>query len=236
MAFDYPLIARVLLAAKPPKKLRSQKFYHGTKKASSAERIWKDGILPDLSETPKTNVSRPVAGRVYLTQKLSEAIPYMLGGAFAGSEFPREFMRGEPFGFMFVVNGSDLSDIQPDEDQVGQAVYDKAFPWLERYLDILRLKLPEIDSEDEDVVDYRFQSLLEQVNAGEYVAWIRAGHYLLPHLNNKEKLDVIKKYGNIANEGKIMPVEMWRFRKDYSPDLKHDGSNFFELAQLVEKR
>lgn len=223
-------------SAAPPPAMRQQKFYHGTKTEEAAQKIWAQGIRPDLSTTPETNVSRPVEGRVYLATHPKESIPYLLGGAYGGHELPdRDLSRDGQYGYLFVVDGKSLADIQPDEDQVGQAVHDRAFPWLDQHLPTLREEFPEgVDDYDEERRQYA--DLLAQVDSGEYDGWIKAGHILLPHLTDQEKIAIIKRYGNVANEGRVMPVEMWRFDKVKSPLLRSNGSNFFELATLVKKR
>jgi oligoribonuclease (3'-5' exoribonuclease) len=232
-------------AAPTPSDFASRKFYHGTSDQKRAEGIWKDGILPDLSTTPETNISRPVAGRVYLATNVKESIPYVLGGAMAGSEIPKEWIDKSRYGYLFVVSGASLGDIQPDEDQVGQAVHDRAFPWVEDYLKVLRAEIPEEADEEEDEEGnlipqddpYRYHdNLLAQIDSGEYAAWIKAGHVLLETLTDEEKMDVINRYGNVAHQGKVLPIEMWQFDKKLSEKLKPNGSNFFKLAKRVEKR
>jgi hypothetical protein len=241
----YPWLTLILSDVPIPPALQRKRYYHGTSQARKAPLIWKKGILPDISGIPEGNVARPVKGRVYLALNLKEALPYMLGGDMAGSEVPSVWLRPSPYGYLFIVDGKDLQDIQPDEDQVGKAVHDRAFPWLDDYLQILRAESPEADPEIEDeegnlvpnVDGYHYLStLLEQVDEGEYTGWIKAGHVLLPLLEDSEKIDIVEKYGNVAHAGKVMPTEMWRFDKNDSPKLKRDGSNFFELAKLVGKR
>ncbi len=241
----FELVGTKTEAAPAPDKLKTKKLYHGTDEASAAAAILREGIRPDLSTTPMNNVARPVAGRIYMTLDLKHAIPYMLGGSMAGSEIPEEwFTEKGRYGYMFVVDGNDLTDVQADEDQVGEAVKDRAFPWVDDYLNELRGEDPEypreIETEDgemfpnDDPYIYH-RDLLEQVDDGEYDGWIKAGHVLLKTMTDEQKLDVIRKYGNLAHLGAIKPIEMWEFDKKDSEKLKADGSNFFELARKVTK-
>jgi oligoribonuclease (3'-5' exoribonuclease) len=237
--------------APAPEEFKSMRFYHGTSDEKKAQGIWKQGILPDLSTTPETSVARPVAGRVYMAANLRDAIPYVLGGAFAGSTIPKSYFKGSPHGYLFVVDGASLGDIQPDEDQVGRAVHDrishneKDLAWIDKYLDDIEAEQPEFDTEIEDEKGnlvpnsnpfIHHQNLLKQIKFGEYAGWIRAGHVLLPLLTDAEKMSVIKRYGNVAHHGKVLPIEMWQIDKKDSKELKEDGSNFFEVAKLVNQR
>lgn len=201
-------------------------FYHSTASETAAIGIIKEGILPDLSKTQ--GLARPVEGRVYMAKHLKDTLPYLLGGAMCGHSLPVEWIAESPFGYLFIVDFEHLSDIQPDEDQVGQAIHDQKFGWTKSYEKILK-NHPPIDEEEECF----FQNLYEQVRDGEYAAWIKAGHILLPLLTEEEKIEIIDQYGNLAHLGKVLPIEGWKFDKNLCPQLKEDGSNFFELATKV---
>ena len=202
------------------------KFYHGTPTHKQAQTVLKEGIQPDLSETQ--GLARPVEGRIYLSSNLDYAIIYLLGGDMAGHSLPENWLKKSRYGYLFVIEEDQLSqDYQPDEDQVGQAISERAFPWTEKYLDFLAEE-DSVEDEDGD-----FQNLLSQLNMGYYAAWIKAGHLLLPKLSQAEKSDIIEKYGNIAHKGAIHPMQVWKFDKTKTPHLKKDGSNFFELAEQI---
>lgn len=203
-------------------------FYHGTNSESKALKILQEGICPDLSETQ--GLARPVDGHIYLAKNLKEAIPYLLGGAMAGHELPKEWINQSKYGYIFVVAETKLEEYQPDEDQVGQAISDNKFNWVDKYESFLE-NHPPLDEEEEE---HQFHhNLLQQVRDGEYAAWIKAGHLLLPQLSSKEKKDIIEYYGNIAHKGVLIPDEAWQFDKTLSNLLEEDGSNFFQLAKRV---
>lgn len=206
--------------------MTTQIYYHGTPEESRALLIIKEGIRPDLSKTK--GLARPVGGRIYMGVNLKDAMPYLLGGAMAGHEIPAKWIENSRYGYLFLIRGSDLMDVQPDEDQVGQAIHDKELPWVDKYFNKLGEESCVEDEDPDDEPPYR--NLLEQLNAGEYCAWIKAGHILLPYLSQQEKSDIIQKYGNIAHLGTVYPTEVWKFDKTNSPSLKEDCSNFFELA------
>lgn len=107
-------------------------YYHGTPSSRAGKSILRSGIEPpDLST--RRGPLRPVDGKVYLTSDLSYGIIYALGGDMAGSEVRDDFWRdtGE-WGYLFVVPGRALKEVQPDEDSVGEMLEQgKAPAWLE---------------------------------------------------------------------------------------------------------
>ena len=205
-----------------------QLLFHGTSSESKGLNIIQEGIRPDLSETQ--GLARPVDGRVYLATNIKESLPYLLGGAMAGHDLPEAWIKESRYGFMFVIDREQLQDIQPDEDQVGQAISESKISWGSKYFSILSQQEP-LQEEDEEFSHYN--SLLDQVKDGDYSSWIKAGHLLLPLLTDSEKMDVIKLYGNVAHLGVVQPQEAWKFDKTLSSKLKEDGSNFFDLAERV---
>jgi hypothetical protein len=77
-------------------------------------------------------------------------------------------------------------------------------------------------------------SLLDAVMDGEYEAWATAGKLLLPFLTDDQKLELIDMGCHIAHGGALIPDEIWKFNKRLSQELKHDGSNFFTLAERIK--
>jgi hypothetical protein len=219
-------------SALPHDAIKNAFYYHGTTTERKAQKIWKHGIKPNMSRTK--GFSRAVDDRVYISKNVGYALHYALGAAVAGtnSEYIYDLIkkRGR-YGFMFVISGKELQNIHPDEDQIGEAARDafdkKKRKWLrdlaEDYLEV------------EPVEEYN-ATLLEEVIQGCYDAWIKAGKILLPLLSDKQKLELIDEYGNIAHEGILMPSQMWRIDRSKIPLLKKDGSNFFEIAEKIGSR
>jgi len=83
------------------KRLRETVWYHGTPSLRSAQQIIKNGIVPLTGKRRSDKTGEPPSrrGRVYLTSDVSTAAGY------AG-----------PSGYVFVVPGSNLVEIEPDED------------------------------------------------------------------------------------------------------------------------
>jgi len=213
-------------AAPPTPGMKKDSYYHGTPTKGKAEKIWEEGILPDLSSTPEHEISKPIAGRVYCTKNLSYALMYALGGDMAGKKIVSFLDKYGQFGYVFVIPGKQFKEIHPDEDEVGKAVYEKKLPWL--------TKLAKEHLIYEGQIGYR--NLLDGVNSGDYESWITAGKLLLPHLTDEQKLEIIEKYGNVAHEGVLHPTEMWEIDRNLSLKLKPDGSNFFQIAKKIKTR
>jgi hypothetical protein len=129
-----------------------------------------------------------------------------------------------------VIPGDSLKEVHPDEDQIGQAIHDKHFPWIKKYQNLLENEEPLIEEGEEQVAE---ETLLAQINLGLYDAWIKAGHLLMNVLTQDEKMDIILKYGNVAHVGAVYPTEVWRLDKKKSVLLHSSGDNFFELAEKI---
>ena len=125
------------------KEQQEQTFYHGTSKESAAQGIMRDGIQPPELAGPEGAMT-PVGGKVYMG-KLSYAMIYALGMNDIGNEVDPERVDAEtdPYGYVFVIPGSELEDIQPDEDSVGEMAAKGSPLWLKhRAKDVLRGVMP----------------------------------------------------------------------------------------------
>jgi hypothetical protein len=206
IAASYQIKEKEADAAPPTPAIKKGNYYHGTPTKEKAAKIWKEGIKPDLSETPEHHISKPVAGHVYCTKNLGYALIYALGGM-----TPDIVTKYGQFGYVFVIPGSQFSEIHPDEDQIGKAVYENKLPWLTKLATYL---------------------LGGTLNPSLFLTR-KAGKRLLPHLTDEQKIEIIRKYGNVAHEGILHPTEMWQIDRTLTPKLKKDGSNFFQLAKKI---
>lgn len=210
--------------ATPTKDHRSKIYYHGTASEDAGLSILKTGIQPGDIVMQRKSVKgpslEPVKGKVYVTPELKYAQIYALGGDVAGS-----LMRQRGYGYLFVIDGSELSDIQPDEDSIGEMIYyafkgDRKEPLLQRYVNIASRELT--------VSQWR------RFADADYVMWAHLGKKLLKKMSDEDKLSFIDLGAHVANTGAIQFKEAWRIDKAKSKDLKRDGSNFFDLAEKVK--
>ena len=154
-------ISREADAAPPTPAMKKGIFYHGTDKSECIDKIWKEGLKPDLGLYQDREKNwEAVKGHVYITKDLKTALTYAISPS----------NKGE-YGYIFVIKGDALKDIHPDEDNIGEAIMEGKFPWLDS---LAKKHLKGIPHEDDDN-DY--DDLLDAVLDGEELceAWALAG-------------------------------------------------------------
>ena len=203
-------------------------YYHGTPSKEAAESILQSGIQPpDLSS--RQGALTPVQGKVYITPDISYAQIYAIGGDLAGNDASRMVENYGQFGYMFVIDGDKLGDIQPDEDSVGEMIHNEEVSWLD---DMARYYLDEEPYDDEGQ-DLGYYSLYDAVMGGEYDAWATAGKFLLDEMSDSQKQKLVDAGAHIANTGVLIPSKAYRIDRNKTQQLKRDGSNFFDLAEEI---
>ena len=204
-------------------------YYHGTPTRANAEDIMINGIkAPDL--TNREGYLRPVEGKVYITPEIRYAQIYALGGDLAGTETSRDIERYGQYGYVFVIDGQQLKDIQPDEDTVGEMIYNEEYDWLN---DLAEEYLKYEDYNDYGM-DLGYRSLYHAIMGGEYDAWAAGGKILLDVMDNEQMLELIDDGAHIAHAGTLIPKQAWRFDRTKTINLAKDGSNFFKLAEQIK--
>lgn len=194
---------------------KSKTYYHGTSKADAAQAILREGAIKPPDVVTKSFLA-PVKGRVYVTPTLAYAAIYAMGGSMAGTVLPEKYMQGSPSGYLFVISGADLVDIQPDEDSVGEMFFQKDAPsWLKRY------------------GEYLSDNIRRKGEWGEYAYWAKAGKIILKHMSDREKLALIDLGAHVAVEGSVPFQQCWEFPKNRTQDLQKDASNFFDLSKRI---
>jgi hypothetical protein len=172
---------------------------------------------------------------------------YAIGGDMAGHKIPEQFMKGSRYGYVFVISGATLGDINPDEDSVGA--------FLAKYAESINRKLPngydrptgDFKFVGDGVDDYEKQLVWSNVRRamtpdqftkacqGLIAAQASGGKRALKVLSDADKARLIRWGAHVAAEGSYMPDECWRIDKLKCPKLKRDGSNFFEFAQKMQR-
>ena len=123
-----------------------------------------------------------------------------------------------------------LKDIQPDEDSIGELVYNEEIEWLDELAQDI-LKYEEYDDFGQDL---GYSNLYDAIMGGEYDAWAAGGKVLLDEMSDDQKLYLLDYDAHVAHTGNLIPKEAWRIDRDKTPDLKKDGSNFFEIAEKIQ--
>lgn len=221
---NYMKLDELFEMATPTKEHGKIKYFHGSNDELAAEKIIKDGFLKprDLEISDKKlkgPTLEPVKGKVYLTPSLSYAQIYAIGGNLAGSNY----ISRKQYGYLFQINGKELTDIQPDEDSVGELIHNELHtpqkPFLNTYVNIARRQLT--------------ARQFKELENGEYVMWAHAGKKLLKTMSDFDKLKFIELGAHIAHTGNIKIEKAWKIDLTLISKLKPDGSNFFELAERI---
>lgn len=232
----------------------NKKYYHGTTTYKNAQNIIKEGIKPPDISLKEGNKFQPIGNKVYLTTNLSYAIIYAIGGHFLNTEVPKSFINeyGEN-GYLFIIDGKELKDIDPDEDSVGEIAYEvlndydgsnqfnfskhggiKAFRWLkELAYEVLDGVYPEDlgYKSDSDTYGLDMYQLLKRYD--NYADLAASGKELIKYMNDQEKFQLIDLGAHISNTGIIKPIECWEINRKLTKKLKENGSNFFQFAKKI---
>lgn len=217
--------------AAPGSSEREQVYYHATSSEKAAQTITRDGVVaPQAAKSPRS-LTAPVPGRVYLTPDISYALIYALGCNMAGHDIPEFVKKYGRYGYVFEIPGEGLSDIQPDEDNVGK--------WVNKAMEMERDGTLERSSIEQSLLQLAQKHLSDRVFSkvrdGEYAYFAAAGKKLMRWLSDDMKLVLIRAGKHIANQGPIKPTTIWQVDKTRSKEFKKDGSNFFHIAKKVKK-
>jgi hypothetical protein len=223
-----PYLKIIIEMAAPREEDIAKRYYHGTTKIQDASDIINNGIKPpDL--TARKGKFRPREGKIYITPDIRYAQIYAIGGDIAGSDYIPSEAKEHGFGYLFVIDGKDLKDIEPDEDGVGKYV-----------CELLNKKENELTIHESHFLYYHVTNFLtpkqkQQVKWGEVAEWAHVGKKIIPRLNSDDIFRLIDlPYMHIAHHGAIKPIEAWRIDLHKMKDLKRDGSNFFKVAERIK--
>lgn len=201
-----------------PRELDLKKtYYHGTSTQRAAKGIMSKGISPNeiLTQDQAKGFLKPVQGKVYITTNIRYALIYALGGDVIGSDYKMSSWEDEPNGYVFIIDGRSLKDIQPDEDSIGEMIYKKEPEWLYNYAKY-------------ELTDNQFKKVMD----GEYIWWAKAGKKLVKKMSDEMKLKLIDDGAHIAHTGTLKPKEVFMFNKiQDNIKFKKDASNFFKVAK-----
>lgn len=227
--------------AAPNEAMRAVPYYHGTDKTGSAMMIVQQG-LKGAEIQGRANQS-PLKDKVYLTDDLHYAVIYALGGVLMGHDMTRDDVATEPYGYVFVVDGKSIGDVQPDEDSVGEAV-SYAFRAMKGQTDLswatgFPMRIPRAVIADKNVASLLSTIATRVCNAkilnravdGEASYQSRIGKQMVGHLPDWLKIWLLQNGAHVAHHGPIMPSGCWRIDKRRSKEIAKDASNFFNIAE-----
>ena len=203
-----------------------------------------NGLKPGNIEIDRGRQFTPVKGRVYLSPHIGYAQIYAIGANMAGGE-PMHKTPGEKFGWLFVVDGRDLVDAQPDEDIVGELIYYLAnpkrnltksefSPWNHQLIDGLKADR-ELANELISLARRNSSSTQwKRAGDGEVAFQASVGKRILKAMPDHLKERLMDLMVSIGHAGVVIPRETWKIDLNDTGKLKKDGSNFFEVAVQVE--
>jgi hypothetical protein len=255
-------LTTMLEMAQPTEAESKINFYHGTSSEALGQKILRDGfikprdvIFDKLGRRMAGSATTSLEGRTYVSPNLEFVISYVLGGNIAGDD---SFEAGhdwhyklttDPYGYLFIIHGTNLQDITPDEDSVGELLYLINKTKKQRdYYDDTNLKNSPLTYDEQWLVDIAKSKInarmLHRINTGEYSDWAAGGKILMRYLAkdplaHRRIFNLLRKYDNlrhvigVAHTGQVKFSQAWRFPKKKTKQLKSDCSNFFNLAERI---
>lgn len=211
----------------------ARRYFHGTPRASWALQILTDGIRPaaaTLVKPKSRSALAPQAGRVYLSPSARSALGY-----------------GR---YLFVVDGAQLCDVEPDEDVAGYA-YTAAHEILRQgrseaevvgfaaWPDVARALFADADL-CRQVLDAgdRWMTARQRTRAvqGHYPSWAAGGKRMVRRMGPQLRLRLVEAGANVAHLGTLRPVEAWTLRPGKAKhDALPDGSNLPKIAVRLRR-
>lgn len=224
----------ILEMAIPTESHKTSVWYHGCDDEKLAKSILQNGIQPpDL--TNRRGKLRPVSGKVYITRSLETGVVYAIGGSFLGHNAPDSWKNKERrFGYLFVIDGQQLKDIQPDEDGIGEILYDlmnNNMPGHSQYKYDSQQLWWLLDKARRFLTSKQYSAVKRY---DDYADLAVAGKKLIPHMSETDMLSLIDAGCHVAHSGALIPKEVWKIDKTRSLEISKDASNFFEIAERVK--
>ncbi len=206
--------------ARPTPEIAKMTFWHGTRNKENADQILRNGIK--VSDIVSKSSFTPVLGANYITPHLNYAAMYSVGGDVLGTTGAESLIKRPEYGehgYLFKIHGSQLKDIQPDEDSIGELLYMKRGPkWLH-------------DMAQNHLSD----KTLRDIHDGEYSVWARSGKTLVKKMSDQRKIDLIMNHGtHIAHFGVLHPDEAYEIHRNDVKHIRSDASNIFDYARRIK--
>lgn len=228
-------------------------YFHGTNSQSTAEAILSSGELrpPNLENDPR-GLLLPRDGCVYLAQDVEHALRYALDVSAAGLAVSDEMVaKHGPLGYVFGIRKSDTVCLLPDEDDLGEAVQGASRivaaarrGEVSRNPYMLNTRLGKALAADVVFCERLLEAVKTRIPLRDYEMLVH-GSSTLPDLAGIAKrvvdrlppdisVELMKRGAHLAHEGEVPVSQCWRFDKRDADRLSADGSNFFDLAEVVD--
>jgi hypothetical protein len=217
-------------------------FYHGCSNSENCEKAIKDGFLkPGNEDIKRGHKLTPEKGFVYMAQSLRHAIIYTIGSGRLGSDISDDIKKYGQYGYLFIIDNNSLKNVDPDEDFVGNLIYacSQKDGYLEDEIATENFQKKWDQNKKQQYLEIAKSLLTPRqyqkcLDYDDYADFAVAGKKMNKTLNDYWKKQIIDLGVPIANYGNTKFKEVWKFDKSLNPKLKHDISNFFDLAEKIE--
>lgn len=209
--------------AKPSQQLLDTNWYHGCDRESMLQ-IKKAGFLRP-KEIVTNGMMAPMGNKVYLTSDLTKGIGYALFRSGSSLKYPRQNEDKNIKGYLIVVKGSDLQDVDPDEDSIADMVPEylrdeetgvHPFSWLR------------------SLAKYHAPKSLQRYDNGDYAHGTKLGKMLVKYLSDLDKLKIINHHKNVAHTGKIPIDQIWEIPAKYQKELLADINTYQNYCKRIK--
>lgn len=214
-----------------PEALRAMDFYHGVDNDAAAHGILAAGRLEPATYGHSTfhrGYSAPRPDKVYLTKDATHAAERALSGTRLGSDTEEPYLKTGRHGYIFKVAGSDLNNVEADEDNIERAYWnthgggEHDFPGLGVHHGVADLGKRVLSQKDHDTL----------MGGGSFNRRVRVAKKLAGHMTPDMHHDlVLTQNAHIAHGGPVRIVGAWRIDKTRNDEFHWDGSDLFQKAE-----
>lgn len=201
----------------PSEQIKSSILYHGTPTKAGYDGIAREGLKvnPELIAQKYKGQEdfAPLPG-VYMTKEFGNAVRYSFMSEVSDEQYA-DYIKQEPYGYVFEFSGKNLSTVTPDEDELGsfleKLVKTKNLP--PKLLGIvqsipqqLRIKLQQSE------IDFQTTAV--------------AGKWVVNNISDATMQHLLKKYHNVVNYDSMKPIAVWVIPKPNQRFLRDRQGTF----------
>ena len=219
------LLNEIIKEAVPvPEELKGKTWYHGTKEELVQKIISEKALIPPT--TPGKGDMSPQLGKVYITSDVKEGIGYAFFRNGGHLEYPRPgWETKEAYGYLVVIQGTDMKEYEPDEDIVADLVgdYDSnkengvhKYQWLR---DLSQRVAPK-----------QFDKYEKQ---GDYAYGTKLGKMVVKYLTPAQKLLLVLAGKKMGHEGSIPVSEVWKLDQRKREEYLKNPEGFRDISEKL---
>ena len=201
----------------PSQELQSSVLYHGTPTKVGYQGISSQGLKVDpnvISTKYKGQENFAPLPGVYMTKDFGNAVRYSFMSNVSDEQYA-EYIKQEPYGYVFEFSGKDLSEVTPDEDELGK--------FLEKLVKTKNLN-PKLSKIVQSVpIELKTSLQRPKVNF-ETIAM--AGKWVVNNISDATMQYLMKRYDNVVNYGSIKPSAVWVIPKPNERFLRDRQGTF----------